>query len=65
MLKSDKKNQKSLFREDEFWSDANRIKQIVLNLVGNAMKFTLEGEVRISACKVGNESIKITGRYFI
>ncbi|CAD8114512.1 unnamed protein product [Paramecium sonneborni] len=43
----------------EIWSDLNRIRQITVNLIGNALKFTLEGSITLKAYLDGPNEICI------
>lgn len=35
-------------------SDRVRLEQVIVNLIDNALKYTNQGEVRVNACKEGN-----------
>lgn len=41
-------------------SDANKIKQMMYNVIGNAIKFTSKGEVKIDLKSIDKQEIKIT-----
>ena len=48
---------------NEFITDPRRLKQVLMNLIGNSMKFTFEGYVKIKATLIyiqNKQAIKVT-----
>lgn len=41
--------------EDHFYGDTHRIKQVLLNVIGNAIKFTYDGDIEVKASIIPSE----------
>ena len=51
--------------EDLISSDPTRLRQIIVNLVGNAIKFTGSGEVTLSVHRVSQDDEQVTARFTV
>ncbi len=43
----------------DVWADVNRLQQILYNLIGNGIKFTLSGHVKVSAVQQGDGTVAV------